>query len=125
MKERYYWERAQSEQCRSFAKKPDGLMVGLDDLRSLSNLCDADSKPWHSGFVCARCASPGCVQGHLAESGTSVLWKPFINISKNLFFFFFPCYFQFTEEIEMATKLSSSRNAALQPVPVSPVYEAV
>lgn len=89
MKERYYWERAQCEQCGSFAKKPDGLMVGLDDLRSLSNLCDADSKPWHSGFVCARCASPGCVQGHLAESGTSVLWKPFINISKILFFFLF------------------------------------
>ena len=44
---------------------------------------------------------------------------------KSSFFFFFPCYFQFTEEIEMATKLSSSRNAALQPVPFSPVYEAV
>lgn len=111
-------------ESRSFAKNLDRLMVGLDDLRSLSKRYEADSKPWRSGFVCARCAQTRmCTDVSKAESGTSGLRKPFINIFKILFFF--PCYFQFTEEIEMATKLSSSRKAALQPVPVSPVYEAV
>lgn len=76
-------------ESRSFAKNLDRLMVGLDDLRSLSKRYEADSKPWRSGFVCARCAQTRmCTDVSKAESGTSGLRKPFINIFKILFFFF-------------------------------------
>lgn len=112
------------ELCKEAAQ----VDVGLDNLRSLSNLYDADSKPWCSGFVCARCAQTRMCTDVSKAAWLSLAPQCYGNhslTSPKSFFFFFSCYFQFTEETETAIKLSSSRNAALQPVLVSPVYEAV